>query len=63
MDCLLGRMVTAPSAISSWLSIGAILEPQLSEPTQMKCPVWLVFLAAKSSRLWDTGGEKFIIEP
>ncbi|TNN73492.1 hypothetical protein EYF80_016282 [Liparis tanakae] len=33
------RMVTAPSAISSWFRIGVILEPQLSEPTQMKWPV------------------------
>lgn len=39
MDCRLGRMVTAPSAISSWFSIGEILEPQLSDPTQMKWPV------------------------
>lgn len=39
MDCRLGRMVTAPSAISSWFRIGVILDPQLSEPTQMKWPV------------------------
>ena len=51
MDSLLGRMVTAPSAISSWSSTGEILDPQLSEPTQMKCPVWLAFLAAWSRRL------------
>lgn len=57
MDCRLGRMVTAPSAISSWFSIGEILEPQLSEPTQMKWPVWLAFLAAWRSRLWDGEGE------
>lgn len=36
MDWRLGRMVTAPSAISSWCTTGEIFEPQLSEPTQMK---------------------------
>lgn len=36
MDCRLGRMVTAPSAISSCCTTGEILDPQLSEPTQMK---------------------------
>lgn len=52
MDCRFGRMVTAPSAISSWFRIGEILDPQLSEPTQIKWPVWLAFLAAWRSRLW-----------
>lgn len=65
MDCRFGRMVTAPSAISSWFSIGVILEPQLSEPTQMKWPVWLAFLAAWRSRLWGKKkeGEQAIIVP
>lgn len=51
IDWRLGRMVTAPSAISSCCTTGEIFEPQLSEPTQMKCPVWLAFLAAWRSRL------------
>lgn len=51
-DILLGRMVTAPSATSSRCSTGALLEPQLSEPTQKKWPVWLAFRAACSTRLW-----------
>lgn len=56
MDCRFGRMVTAPSAISSWFSIGEILDPQLSEPTQIKWPVWLAFFAAWRSRLEDMKG-------
>lgn len=51
IDWRLGRMVIAPSAISSWCSTGEILEPQLSDPTQIKCPVWLAFFAACRSRL------------
>lgn len=61
MDCRLGRMVTAPSAISSWFRMGEILEPQLSDPTQMKCPVWLAFFAARRRRLWDRGEEAALI--
>lgn len=61
----LGRMVTEPSATSSRCRTGAILEPQLSEPIQMKCPVWFARLAASSTLLprdapgagarWGTG--------
>lgn len=36
MDWRLGRIVTAPSAISSWWSTGEILEPQLSDPTHKR---------------------------
>lgn len=39
IDWRLGRIVIAPSAISSWCSTGEILEPQLSDPTQIKRPV------------------------
>ena len=51
IDVLLGRMVTAPSAISSCCWTGEIFDPQLSEPIQRKCPDWLAFLAASSIRL------------
>lgn len=51
-DTRLGRMVTEPSATSSRCRTGEILEPQLSEPIQMKCPVWFALLAASSTLLW-----------
>lgn len=35
-DALLGRMVTAPSATSSWSRIGELFAPQLSDPTNLK---------------------------
>lgn len=50
-DILLGRMVIAPSATTSWCRTGEILEPQLSDPTHRKWPVWLAFLAASRTRL------------
>lgn len=53
----LGRMVTEPSATSSRCRTGAILEPQLSEPIQMKCPVWFALLAASSTLLWKEAAE------
>lgn len=51
MDARLGRMVTAPSATSSWLRMGEFFAPQLSEPTNKKWPVRLAFFAASSTRL------------
>lgn len=54
MEALFGRMVTAPSATSSWSSIGEFFAPQLSEPTNKKWPVRLAFLAACNTRLKDT---------
>lgn len=50
--------MTAPSATSSWSWMGEILAPQLSEPTNRKCPVRLDFLAACRTRLKeDKSGE------
>lgn len=51
IEALFGRMVTAPSATSSWSSIGEFFAPQLSEPTNKKWPVRLAFLAACNTRL------------
>lgn len=49
MVALLGRMVMAPSATSSKWLIGPCLVPQLSDPTQMKCPTLsALFTAAKT---------------
>lgn len=45
IEALFGSIVTAPSAISSCWSTGVILEPQLSEPIQRKCPLWLPLFA------------------
>lgn len=59
IEALLGRMVTAPSATSSWSRIGEIFAPQLSEPTNWKCPVRLAFFAASRTRLH--GGRRLII--
>lgn len=50
-DARLGRIVMAPSATLSWPITGEILEPQLSEPTHRKWPVWLFLLAASRTRL------------
>lgn len=50
-DARLGRMVMAPSATLSWPITGEILDPQLSEPTHRKWPVWLLLLAASRTRL------------
>lgn len=46
----------APSATLSWPITGEILEPQLSDPTHRKWPVWLFLLAAARTRL--QGGKK-----
>jgi len=43
----------APSATISWPITGEILDPQLSEPTHKKWPVWLFLLAASRTRLFD----------
>lgn len=51
-DALLGRIVMAPSATLSWPITGEILDPQLSEPTHRKWPVWLFLLAASRTRLF-----------
>lgn len=51
IEALLGRMVTAPSATSSWSWMGEFLAPQLSEPTNRKWPVRLDFFAACNTRL------------
>lgn len=52
-DARLGRIVMAPSATLSWPITGEILEPQLSDPTHRKWPVWLFFLAASRTRLFQ----------
>jgi len=60
----LGRMVTEPSATSSRCRTGEILEPQLSEPIQMKCPVWFALLAASSTLLRrEATGTGFVSGP
>ncbi len=51
IDALLGRMVTAPSATSSWSRMGELLAPQLSDPTNLNWPVKLDFLAASRTCL------------
>ncbi len=51
MDALFGRMVMAPSATLSCWTTGDILEPQLSDPTHRKWPVWLLRFAASKTRL------------
>lgn len=57
-DALLGRMVMAPSATRSWPITGEILDPQLSEPTHRKWPVWLLLFAASRTRLVKMGEKK-----
>lgn len=51
MEALLGRMVMAPTASSSKLRIGEVLDPQLSEPTHRKWPVRLAWRVASRTRL------------
>lgn len=51
MEALLGRMVMAPTATSSRLRIGEILDPQLSEPTHRKWPVRLAWRVASRTLL------------
>lgn len=50
-DARLGRIVMAPSATLSWPITGEILDPQLSDPTHRKWPVWLFLFAASRTRL------------
>lgn len=53
IDALFGRMVIAPSATLSCWTTGDIFEPQLSDPTHRKWPVWLLRFAASNTRLKD----------
>lgn len=55
-DTRLGRIVMAPSATISWPVTGELLDPQLSDPTHKKWPVWLLLLAASRTRLLKEDG-------
>lgn len=57
IEARFGRIVTAPSATSSSSAIGELFAPQLSEPTNRKCPVRLARPAASRTHLSKEMGE------